>query len=45
MRSEDLFDAHVLSFGWMRFFQTITAPAKMTIDTATATDRVVTAMF
>src|SRR3954453_7957746 len=35
MRSEDLFDAHVLSFGWMRFFQTITARAKMTIETAT----------
>jgi hypothetical protein len=35
MRSEDLFDAHVLSFGWMRFFQTIAAPAQMTIDTAT----------
>jgi hypothetical protein len=28
MRSEDLFDAHVLSFGWMRFFQTIAAPAR-----------------
>src|SRR4051794_39470474 len=26
MRSEDLFDAHVLSFGWMRFLQTIAAP-------------------
>ena len=35
MRSEDLFDAHVLSFGWMRFFQTIAAPGQMTIDTAT----------
>jgi hypothetical protein len=35
MRSEDLFDAHVLTFGWMRFFQTIAAPAQMTIDTAT----------
>jgi hypothetical protein len=35
MRSQDLFDAHVLSFGWMRFFQTIAAPARMTIDTAT----------
>src|SRR4051794_9732710 len=35
MRSEDLFDAHVLSFGWMRFFQTITARAKMTIETVT----------
>ena len=23
MRSEDLFDAHLLSFGWMRLFQTI----------------------
>jgi hypothetical protein len=32
MRSEDLFDAHVLSFGWMRFFQTIAAPGQMTID-------------
>ena len=35
MRSEDSFDAHVLSFGWMRFFQTIAAPGQMTIDTAT----------
>jgi hypothetical protein len=35
MRPEDLFDAHVLSFGWVRFFQTIAAPRQMTIDTAT----------
>jgi hypothetical protein len=35
MRSEDLFDAHVLSFGWMRFSQTIAAPVQMTIDTVT----------
>src|SRR3954451_21491493 len=35
MRSEDLFDAHVLSFGWMRLFQTIAAPGQITIDTAT----------
>src|SRR3954452_126318 len=28
MRSEDLFDAHVLSFGWMRLFQTIAAPGQ-----------------
>src|SRR4051794_4992208 len=35
MCSEDLFDAHVLSLGWMRFFQTIAAPAQMAIDTAT----------
>jgi len=39
MRSEDLFDAHVLSFGWMRFFQTIAAPAQTTIDTATIPSR------
>jgi hypothetical protein len=35
MRSEDLFDAHVLSFGSMRDFQMIAAPGQMTIDTAT----------
>jgi hypothetical protein len=35
MRSEDLLHAHVLSFGWMRFLQTIAAPAQMTIETAT----------
>ena len=35
MRSEDLFDTHVLSSGWMRFFQTNAAPGQMTIDTAT----------
>src|SRR5215216_980567 len=31
MRSEDLFDAHALSFGWMRFCQTIAAPGQMKI--------------
>src|SRR4051794_26198076 len=35
MRSENLFNAHVVSFRWMRFTQTIAAPAQMTIDTAT----------
>src|SRR4051794_5249578 len=35
MRSEDLFDAHVRSFGWMRSFQTIAAPGQMANDTAT----------
>src|SRR3954463_10208893 len=35
MRSEDLFDAHVLSFGSMRGLQTMAAPGQMTIDTAT----------
>src|SRR3954454_15701781 len=33
MRSEDLFDAHVLSLGWMRFLQTIAVPGHITIDT------------
>src|SRR4051794_34123619 len=28
MRSEDLFDAHVLSFRWTRFFRTIAAPPR-----------------
>src|SRR3954463_6072912 len=28
---QDLFDAHVLSFGWMRLLRTIAAPAHMTI--------------
>jgi hypothetical protein len=35
MRPEDLLDAHVLSFGWMRFFQTIAGPAQMTSARAT----------
>src|SRR3954464_1829718 len=35
MRAEDLFDAHVLSFRWTRFFRTVAAPAQMTVHTAT----------
>jgi hypothetical protein len=35
MRPEDLFDAHALSCGWMRVFQTIAAPAQIMTDTAT----------
>src|SRR4051812_26040241 len=35
MRSEDLFDAHALSFGWLQFFKRIAAPGQITIDTAT----------
>src|SRR3954453_13076259 len=35
MRSEDLCDAHALSFGWMHFLQRIAAPGQIAIDTAT----------
>src|SRR3954447_12728897 len=35
MRPEDLSDAHVLSFGWMRFVQKIAAPGQMAIATTT----------
>src|SRR4051812_48500248 len=35
MRTKDLCDAHVLSFGWMRFVRKIPAPGQMAIDTTT----------
>jgi len=35
MRSEDLSDAHVLSFGWMRLVQNIAAPGQMAIAATT----------